>query len=441
MDSYEVLYLLLFLLAMLLFLFYLYFYRDLKREPFAPVYITSAYFFLLFILRSIHLLNYGSVFLGAPPFTADIVGAWNWALLYLMLAYALFLAGYYSPLGPAVSRALPRLNSEWDSNKAIVLLPFLLVIAILSFYSLVQMSGGLSNYILNKQEALTEGGTTYLMSGTSLIGMSLIIMQIIFCKYRKWKWVAIALVPLVLGQAILSGSKGVLFQPVLSAFIVFHYLRRPVKFRYLLALVLAFVIITPFINIYRNATEVGQISKGTEIFADFDRAEFSIMGRFHALDAFIYIIKDTPAVMDYQLGGTVLPIFVAWIPRFLWPDKPVISFGKVFGETYFGNIYSGTGTAPSPTIIGDGYINLHVAGVILVAFFGGVFFRTVYDYCIKRNAGPAGVFVYSQLILSMIAFWESNISGYIPRTLFTLFLTLGIARLLGAPSGRRPAGG
>ena len=91
--------------------------------------------------------------------------------------------------------------------------------------------------------------------------------------------------------------------------------------------------------------------------------------------------------MDYQYGKTILPVFVAWIPRQLWPQKPIVVFGKIFSETYFFKWFTGTRAAASPTVVGEGYINFNFPGMLLVSFLCGIFLRSSYEYCIKRNFG------------------------------------------------------
>jgi hypothetical protein len=138
--------------------------------------------------------------------------------------------------------------------------------------------------------------------------------------------------------------------------------------------------------------------------------------------------------MDYQLGGTIWPLFVAWIPRQLWEDKPIISFGKIFAEEYLGEFFSGTGTSASPTLLGELYLNWHIPGILVGALLSGIAIRFVYAYFIRRQFGAPAVFVYSQIFLSLFTFWEASIAGLLAGVISTLILLLALVFLVG---GRR----
>jgi len=47
-----------------------------KRDLFEPVYWASAYFILIFGIRSIYAMLFGTPFLGNPPFSLETVNAW-----------------------------------------------------------------------------------------------------------------------------------------------------------------------------------------------------------------------------------------------------------------------------------------------------------------------------------------------------------------------------
>ena len=97
---------------------------------------------------------------------------------------------------------------------------------------------------------------------------------------------------------------------------------------------------------------------------------------------------------------------MAWVPRQLWEDKPIVSFGKVFGETYLGEHFAGTGVSASATIVGEGYLNFHVPGMLAAAFLMGLVLRLAYEWLITRNRGGPGVFLYATLFLPLATAWE-----------------------------------
>lgn len=155
------------------------------------------------------------------------------------------------------------------------------------------------------------------------------------------------------------------------------------------------------------------------------------MSRFYGIDSLTLIVRDTPKVMDFQHGKTIAPLFVAWVPRQLWEDKPTISFGKVFAEKYMGQHFAGTGTSASPTVLGEAYLNWHLPGLLLVAFLSGVILRVVYAWLIQRNFGVPAVFLYSQIFLFLFMFWEASIAGLLAERIASLAILMVLVFMIG----------
>jgi len=84
----------------------------IKRDIFEPVYWASEYFILIFWIRSIYVLLFGTPFLGIPPFPPETARAWVTALFYLIISFAVFLIGYYSNLGITLATATPFLPRQ-----------------------------------------------------------------------------------------------------------------------------------------------------------------------------------------------------------------------------------------------------------------------------------------------------------------------------------------
>jgi hypothetical protein len=137
--------------------------------------------------------------------------------------------------------------------------------------------------------------------------------------------------------------------------------------------------------------------------------------------------------MDYQYGRTMLDMFVAWIPQKLWPNKPIYAFGRVFPQMYFGQ--SENCSTVGPTILGEAYINFHVAGIIFVSLISGILFRAIYIGLIEHNHGPSGVFVYATILPYLAAFWEYHFAA-IPSVVILLVASLLVSMALSVPNMR-----
>jgi hypothetical protein len=60
----------------------------------------------------------------------------------------------------------------------------------------------------------------------------------------------------------------------------------------------------------------------------------SLVSRSSIITVFSEVVKDTPSRVPYWNGETYLPLFTSYIPRIVWPDKPVLTTGNAFGRRY-----------------------------------------------------------------------------------------------------------
>jgi oligosaccharide repeat unit polymerase len=415
-------------------------------DLFDPIYGASAYFLLLFVIRTIADVFVGSEFINKPPWDHATALAINLGLLYCIFAYAAFVIGYQLEIGAFLANSGKRFPEFWSEQRCRIFLPVMLTTGLLFYVILIQYLGGLSFYLTHKQQTLTAGGQTYLSAGVALLLMVFTVSLSRAFTGRKGKVVAGGLFVLLLSMAIFSGSAGNLLTPLIVLAVTFHYLRKRLSVKTLVAIFLLGILIRPIFGIYRYTSDTTQIFDAAQKIGTGKSAEIFVrdaVDRFYGIDSLAYIIRDTPRVMDFQYGATIAPAFVAWIPRQLWPDKPTISFGKVFTTTYFRDIDIGEGTSASVTILGEAYLNWHLAGMLWIAFIWGVVLRACYEYLIRRHFGLPAVFIYASLYPSILSFWEFDIAGYLAAKLVFLVQLLLVVWLLSRRTneqmGRLPA--
>jgi len=403
--------------------------RTGRKDIFNPIYWASAYYFLLFVLRSLYDLTLGSEFLGMPPFDWVTRVSFNLGLMYAFLSFCLFLTGYYSNLGVRLAGSLPRLPARWNKHRVRMAWPLLLGLGFISYYALVESFGGWIYYVFHKQETLTAPGQGYLLLGVSLILIAFAMKLTHTFESGKRGYVVYGLLlPILLAIGFFSGSKGAFLMPILVAIVATHYLKGKIRLRHIVSLALFVFLLFPVFNTYRHYSDSDSVQVTQE---DLIR---HAMSRFYGIDSLAIIIRDTPAVMDYQHGKTVLPLFVTWIPRQIWEDKPTISFGKVFAEEYLGEFFAGTGTSASPTLLGEAYLNWHLVGLLLIAFLSGVIIRLSYVWLIQLNFGAPAVFIYCQFFLYLFLFWEASIAGLLAERIASLMMLVALVLLVGKRS-------
>ena len=427
-------YFLLFMLAALCSIPFLRLIGKKNQDVFEPVYVTTAYFILLFIVSTLYTISGGGKYIAVPldlP-TEDAVAT---SLIYLIACYSFFLVGYYSNFGKAIASSLPPPPGEWDSGKFKVIAPLMLCMGGISYYLLIQHFGGFDYYISHKQETLTGGGQQFFLDGVPLILQVFIVsFSLYLTKKRFFKLTFLVLLPALLIIGFLSGSKGQFMVPLMSAMIAYHYLKKKISLAAVAAVLVLFFAVTPLFNIYRGIGDYSRLQGDAQkSYLGMDVSGFmrNSMQRFQGIESMALIVRDTPDVMDYQYGKTFAYIAVAWIPRELWNDKPIISFGKIFALTYLHNWDLGEGTSAAATLPGEAYINFHFAGVLLAGLLMGVILRAYYEYLIKMHRGPPSVYLYAFSFLYMIVSWEFNIGGMIIIVLTNFMFFIVFSSLMG----------
>jgi oligosaccharide repeat unit polymerase len=424
-----------------LFPFLLLIFKKKKADIFNPIYFSSAYFFLLFVLRPIYDLTIGSKNLGFPPLSDDTTEPFQIALIYTFSSYLLFLIGFYCSIPRYLTKCSPKFPVTWKLKNYRLLFYLLLIVGIIIHGLLIQSMGGINNYILNKDETLTAGGQGYLSIGLSLINFVYAISLTNFLSNRKEKFLVFFCLIILIVLGIISGSKGQFLSPLMTTLIVLHYLKKPINPKILILGLVVVIMIFPIFNIYRQKNDLIELQESVKNFyslLNWQDLTTQFMGRFHTFDSFVRIIKYTPGLLEFQYGATILPIFVVWIPRQLWADKPIVSFGKVFSEIYYSDLYaSDSGVSASVGIIGEGYINFHILGALSVSFISGVLLRFFYQYLIKSNFGLPSIALYSSMFFLTSIFWESNLSGFISGRAIVLLTIIPLIYFMGSKNNNR----
>ena len=413
--------------------------RARSADLFEPGRWAAAYFALLFVLRPLYDLIFGSEFLGDTPFDQATGEAFNLGLIYAWLSFCVFLGGYYSNLGAIFARSFPRLPTMWNGCRAKIAWPLLLGLGFISYFTLVGSFGGWNYYILNKSETLTSPGQGFLQLGSSMMSIGFIMaLTQSYSSGGRGYLAYVLLLPILLILGLLTGSKSALLSSILAAMIVTHYLKREIRFRHIVYLGMLTIVLLPILNIYRGITSDSGMSIafiGDGFQSGAESLIRNLMARFYGIDSLTLLIRDTPKVMDYQLGETIWPLFVSWIPRQFWEDKPIISFGKIFAEKYLGDFFYGTGTSASPTLLGELYLNWHIPGMLFGALLSGIVIRSVYTYFIRRQFGAPAVFIYSLTFLLLFTFWEASIAGMLAEISAPLILLFALVFLVGEGRG------
>lgn len=177
-----------------------------------------------------------------------------------------------------------------------------------------------------------------------------------------------------------------IYLPLLLWFI--PSLRKKNVFVFLLSMLL--LVVFPFFNIFRN------FSSESSIMFTLNYDQFKELD-FDSYSMFMRVIKDNIVTYGNQLLGVVL----FWVPRSLWPTKPIGSGAFVAEEMdlSFSNI--------SMPFFGEGYINAGIFGVILftiaLAYVTAKLDKQFWHITMRRNVADLSVINYF-LTLSLLIF-------------------------------------
>ncbi len=139
---------------------------------------------------------------------------------------------------------------------------------------------------------------------------------------------------------------------------------------------------------YWQETLVGnrQISEATS----------SATGRADFIHQVAYIYSMTPSVIPYQYGKTYSFFLVSFIPRIVWPDKPLAgSANGYYALTYGVTTEEGAKTTTfGVSILGEAFMNFGWYGVVLIMLVQGVLIGAMQHSFGGKVSGPGGQAVF-----------------------------------------------
>ena len=252
---------------------------------------------------------------------------------------------------------------------------------------------------------------------------------------------------------VLRGVSGAVLEqaiiPVVVLFLVqwLHTKRLPLKSMILAAAVIVFL--APVKGYVREqvwysseAANVGSagraflwVGKASEYWMEtlsgersFIESTASTASRTDLIHQFTYMYGMTPQVIPYKHGSTYAYFAVSWIPRFMWPDKPEAGIANRNFSVEYGITTAeiAEGTTFGMSLLGEGYINFGIVGVLAAMALQGVLLSLLEHIFGSYKSGAGGQAVF----LAFYVYLFNGIGSSAEILFGNVFQTLAVSCIL-----------
>jgi len=242
---------------------------------------------------------------------------------------------------------------------------------------------------------------------------------------------------LLIFSAFIQGKRGDLLDIMIYALIVLALVGRRINIRVLVAGMLFVVPLMATFSLISNL-RMGRGRGGEYALLSLDSFK-PIITSTYFIDINIPILLTTYMRTGEYLGGmSYLYWTYGWIPRVLWPEKPIVALG-----TYLKNDVLGIRSIGgyNPTGAGEAFMNFGWFGIV-VAFALGYFFRRSEAYFLSEKGITSryGIVMYPVIVMAAVqGFLQSSFSAVAISLIAQTIVVAILCRLLIKPAdAKRP---
>ena len=235
----------------------------------------------------------------------------------------------------------------------------------------------------------------------TLYGISLLTLTYLRYRSRAALMLLLVLIPITMGFNFFTGSKGRFFGPLIMVFLAYLFYERRIRKSWVIAGIALVTLFYPASEFYRNVLtrsmtvrvldmirDPGTVVKDMADFAsNYEAGEWveqgllSTANRFDGIAILAVILSKTPEEVPFQGGWTIGYAFLSFVPRLVWPDKPMVTTGRWVTDNY--TLAAGLETATGSTWIGELYFNFGWLGIGFGMIFVGIIFRTMHEFLFR----------------------------------------------------------
>lgn len=330
--------------------------------------------------------------------------ALNWAvtqsaLLLVALGLSTMIAAYYLARSSPLIRSLPALQLTPQPHR---LSRYLLAVFVagVGFTALTGLSGFQGGLLSNVSTILAK---------QSLAGVALLAYCVYDGRLAGWQprlalgaWVGLLFL-LGMGTGLLENA----FVPLAAVLVVMWHAHRRLPWRLLAVGLIAFFLFNSAKAQYRTEAWYGQApGSPLERVALWQQATGAVITnlttgdapnnvqamvwqtsqRLDLLHQLAWVYAMTPGQMPYLDGATYSYLPISWVPRIVWPDKPVVNANNTLAARYgYYSAQIGNGTTIGFSEIAEAYANLGTLMVLIVLALQGILFAVADRLFNSRN--------------------------------------------------------
>lgn len=355
-------------------------------DPFAPLWLFLAGYFQIYVVQATTNREWA---IGARG--VDLVTQANARALW---ALAWFLLVYHCGVSRVLASRLPRPPESWSAPVIGILSPLLFVWGLVCSV-LVYLRGPQ----LSAEETLLFAFPFFMIIAAVIM---IVTGRHLSPPRPALTWLGVATAALYAAIWMFNGKRSHPLFGILSAICAFYISkgRRPSKLVLAATGFACALSVTVAINWRNNTNYDRSITGFIDYLADFDPSSMlinlNLKGNHDEVvqstelasketeeyGGFLLMLDTVPAKAGYDYGSSYLRIFSTYIPRLIWPDKPVFGREEWINAWIAGSqfVRKPDFTGPSIGLLGATQLNGGAVGTLIVLAGLALLLRTAYDH-------------------------------------------------------------
>ena len=397
--------------------------------------------------------DYGNDLMGDRQRWVELI---NRSLLLTALAAAVFVAVYALGGRPArsIARALPAARHVSTGHALTRVIWVFSILGVLGYVTFFATVGGLGDFISNlSKHNASSAGKFYLLWVAKLFPIANLLwfMQRAARGQRSGRFAYFAHLAVAVLMLLSFGGRAQVLYLIELLIVVRFFCTRDIRVRHLVAFAVMGVLFLALYGAFRESTEKRysprefqqlspesqqnvrerEANRYTRTLTPRGLADQVFQYDYAPLDTFVLVLRGVPDQFPYQYGATLLDVFIRPVPGALWDDKP-----KPLNTQYNQRLLGAARSGKKASILGEGYVNGNVVGIVLLVGALALFARAIVFYR-ERFAMLAPAMVVYAILYKFV--WSMTGGGFGEVAMGTLIYLLPVmgAFVYATPRGQR----